>query len=346
MRVLVTGATGHIGNNLVRLLLQQGDEVRVLLYDKGFEEERLSIKGLQVERFAGDICKPDTLPPAFEGVDIVYHLAAAVSIDERDTPMLDKINVQGTRHVVNACVQAGVRRLVHFSSIHALAFDPKNERITESRKLAVGKKYLAYDDSKARGELEALKGLEQGLEVVILNPVGVTGPSDYEPSHMGLVVEKLATKRMLGLLSAGFYWVDVRDVVQATLAAATKGRSGERYILAGEYCTLRQVATWVEEVSGVKAPRITAPIWLARIGVPFSVAWARLTGGKMLFNHSSLQILVCHQDVSAQKARKELDFHPRPIEQSIKDSALWMHENRQIPLKKAKALTQGSSQNA
>lgn len=339
MKTLLIGASGHVGTNLTRLLLDQGREVRVLLHS---HDE--SLQGLDVERFHGDVLKPETLKPALEGVSIVHHLAAKIAIAGEDHEMMFRINVEGVKNVVNACLEAGIQRLVHYSSIHALSYMPKSDAINEDRTLALTDQHLGYDQSKALGEQEVLKGIERGLDAVILNPVGIIGPYDFEPSPTGEMLLQMVHRELPGLVASGFYWVDIRDVAQAAIAAETRGRCGERYILSGEYGPIPKLAKLVHTHTGSRPPLMTSPLWLAKLVAPFAVLWSRLTGRRPLFTPESIQILECHQSIDTDKAARELGFVARPLEDTIRDSLQWFADNGRF--QRPTLLTTGSDKTA
>jgi len=324
MPALVTGATGLVGNNLVRHLLELGRPVRALVF--GDDEP---LKGLEIERVAGDVCNPVGLTQATRGIDVVYHVAGAVSIDkDQRRTLLEDVNVQGTANVVQACLDSGVRRLVHFSSIHALSYLPKDRPIDETRELALdGARHLAYDHTKARGELAVLEGVQRGLDAVIVNPVGIFGPYDFLPSTGGELLLQLTGRKLAGLVRGGFYWVDARDVVRAAVLAEERGRRGERYILAGGYATFKSIACWVEEVTGAKPPWLNVPIWLARAAAPLAAWGSRLAGHRPLFTPESIRIITCHQSIETTKAADELGFRPRSIQESVQDSVRWLRDH-------------------
>jgi dihydroflavonol-4-reductase len=316
MLVAVTGATGHIGANLVRSLSTRGIRPRVLVHQRS----RAALEGLAVDEFAGDVADPQSLLKLFDGVDLVYHLAAKISLDDREKAVVRATNVGGVRNVVAACLQQRVRRLVHFSSIHALSTLPKAQRVEETRPLVTDEHVPPYDRSKADGEREIKEGLDRGLDVVTVNPTGVTGPNDFGPSHMGELVLDLFHGRLPGIVDGGFNWVDVRDVAEAAIAAGERGRTGERYLLSGFRATIAEVCAILESQGGAKTPRMVAPIWLARGAAPFAVGWARLRGRRPLFNGASLHALRNHHDVSHEKAQRELGFNPRGVRESIVDA--------------------------
>jgi len=322
---LVTGASGFVGNNLVRHLLQLGRSVRALA--NGNNE---SLDGLDIERVDGDIREPAAMKRAMRKIDVVYHVAAAISIDNDERRrQLETVNVAGTANVVEACLAANVRRLIHFSSIHALSWKPKDQPIDETRELALEPSlHLPYDCTKANGEQRVLEGIRRGLDAVILNPVGIFGPGDFGPSPGGEFLLQLANRQLPGLVNGGYYWVDVRDVASAAVAAEHRGHCGARYILASEFATFQSIGRWVQEVTGAKPPRFTFPVWLAQAIAPFAVRRSRRTGLRPLITPESIQIVTCHQKIATTKARDELGFVPRPVRDSVQDAIRWLLERQ------------------
>jgi dihydroflavonol-4-reductase len=322
MRTVVTGASGHLGINLVRALIHQGKDVGVLV-----RNNTRTADSFDVDCVTGDILDSDALIRAFEGADTVYHLAGQFSLEQKAYPALHEANVIGTRNVVDACLKAGVSRLVHCSSVQALSRKPDDEPVDENRPLLTEQKgAFAYGLSKADGEREVLKGVEKGLQACIVNPTGVIGPYDYKPSSMGQAVLDLCRGTLPALINGGFDWVDVRDVIQGMIAAGQKGRTGERYLLAGRWAHITEIAELVEVCSGRKRPAFVCPVWLARIGVPFSTLTSKLQGKEPVFNNESLNILTTHRHITHDKAAAELGFAPRPLETSIEDTVRWFKQ--------------------
>jgi dihydroflavonol-4-reductase len=322
MKVLVTGASGHVGGNLVRALLARGDQVRVTVHG----DER-ALDGLAVERVAADTRDARQVRAAVDGCEVVYHAAAIISIDGGRGGLVEATNVQGPRNVAEACLDAGVKRLVHVSSIHALAQEPRDTPIDETRPWAyeASTGVPAYDASKGRGEREVLAVVKRGLDATLVNPGGIIGPFDFKPSRMGRVILDIATRRLPALVPGGFIWVDVRDVVAGMLAAAERGRAGERYLLTGEWAAVREVANLVREATGVKLPG-TSPMWAARLGAPFFQAWGRLRRQEPLYTGESLRALRWNPKVSHEKAARELGFAPRPLRDTVFDSVAWFRK--------------------
>ena len=321
MSVVVTGATGHVGANLVRALLGQGRRVRVLV-----RNETRAIDGLDLERIPGDIRDRESLVRAFKGADVVYNLAAKISIVGPMGGLVRATNVDGPRNVAAACRTAGVRRLVHVASVHAFQQHPADETLDETRAL-VTSPALAYDESKADGIREILAAVKDGLDAVVVCPTAVLGPHDYQGSRMGLVIRKLANGRLPGTVVGGFDWVDVRDIVDGAMAAEEKGRTGELYLLGGAWTTIAELAKVVEEVSGRRAPLFCSPMWLAAVGTPFSVVWAKMTGGEPLFTMEALHALKHgSRNISHDKATRDLGYSARPLAETIRAAVEWQRE--------------------
>jgi len=323
MTVLVTGAAGHVGGNLVRALLARGRTVRVTV-----REDTRALEGLDVERIPVDTRNAAQVRAAVDGCDAVYHCAAVISIDGDRGGAVSATNIEGTRNVVAACLDAKVKRLVHFSSIHALEHVPHSQPVDEARPLRCDtrKRPPAYDRSKGMGEKEVQAGIAKGLDAVIVNPAAVMGPYDFKPSRLGRVLLDLYHRRLPTLVPGGFDWVDVRDVVASALAAEERGRTGERYLLAGAWRSVAEIGRITYDVTGVRPPKLTSPLWLARVGVPFVVAWGRIRRREPLYTFESLNALQWNRETSHEKAAQELGHTPRPLEETIRDAFAWFRD--------------------
>jgi dihydroflavonol-4-reductase len=325
MTVVVTGAAGHIGANLVRVLLAQGRPTRAVVHI-----DKKAIEGLDVEAIKADICNLDSLLDAFNGAEVVYHLAAHISLSKDEWPLLESVNVIGTRNVIEACRRCGVRRLVHFSSIQAITRLPKGIMVDESRPLVVSPHCSPYDFSKAVAELEVRKGIEKGLDAIIISPTAIVGPYDYKPSHFGEALLRMANGKLLTLVTGGFDWVDVRDVVEGAMRAEERASIGAKYILSGRWVSIRDVSMLVEQITGVAAPRFTCPLWLARIGTSITTSFDHLARRRLLYSSVTLEALRSNQNVSHQKATHELDYYPRSFRETLIDTLRWFEDNAQL----------------
>ena len=339
MTVLVTGAAGHLGNNVLRALLARGRGVRVLVHS-----ESSSFGGLEVEKRAGDILDRPSLDRAFEGVEAVYHFAGVVSIVPSDGPRVIRANTLGTRNVVDACLAHGVEKLVHASSIHALTAGGSHGVTDESCAPNDDPGAPSYDRSKTAGEAEILAGVARGLDAVIVNPAAVIGPHDYFPHLAGRALIDMYLGKLPMNVAGGFNWVDVRDVAAGAISAEARGRTGERYLLSGQWASMPTIAALMEQSTGRRGPRLVAPLWLARLGVPFIGAYAKLTRSQPLYTGPSLRALGEHQECNNAKACRELGFAPRPLEQTIADTFAFYEQAGllQRGSKRGKSLTAGA----
>jgi len=323
MQTVVTGATGHLGNNLVRALLARGDRVRAVTLPN---DDTRPIAGLPLEQVQGDVRDLGALIWAFRGADIVYHLAGIIAITPGRGDLLHQVNVLGTRNVVQAALRCGVRRLVHTASIHALVEPPHGTTIDERMPFDPARIPTEYGRSKARGALEVLAGVEQGLDAVICCPSGIIGPYDFQPSEMGRLFLNVARRRLPAYVQGAYDFVDVRDVAQGLIAAGEFGRRGESYILSGEVVTVRQLMALLERATGVRAPRLGLPTRPARAVAHLAMKFAALTHTRPLFTDESVDILVSNCCISHEKATRELGYAPRPLAETVADTIRWFRE--------------------
>jgi dihydroflavonol-4-reductase len=329
MTVCVTGATGHVGANLVRALVEKGTTTRCLVH-----LHHRAIDGLDVEKVHGDVRDVDSLTKAFQGVDVVYHLAASISLSMDDWSFLEAINIKGTGNVIEACRRAGVRRLVHFSSIHALTQEPLDVPVDEDRPLVTSRNFPPYDRSKAASERLVMQAVEQGLDAVIIYPTAVFGPYDYLPSFFGEALMSIASRKIPALVHGGFDWVDVRDVVAGALLAAEKAPAGARYLTSGHWVSMCDIAKEITAITGVNTDKFVCPLWLAHVGAPFIVAASRINGTRPLYTNVSLRALKSNRSISHAKATRELGYQPRPFRETLADTLAWYEKDGQLKMPK------------
>jgi dihydroflavonol-4-reductase len=316
-KVAVTGASGHIGANLVRELLGRGFEVVALVRQTG-----RALDGLDVTRVDGDILDISSLCSAFAGVEQVYHLAAHVSIQSGENQKLQAINVEGTRNVIAACQSVGAATLVHFSSIHALDLEPFDRPVTEENAL-LGERNghgADYDFSKAGAERLVRQNDCETLSTRIIYPTAVLGPNDFNQSLFGQAIIRMAQGRLPALVAGGFDWVDARDVAWGAVEAAEKGADKDRFILSGQYLDMSEVAGIISELTGVAAPRFTCPTWLAGVFAPLMGGWASLSGQAPLYTRYSLATLSTNKAMSHARAAQVLGYKARPFKESIREA--------------------------
>jgi dihydroflavonol-4-reductase len=318
MKVAVTGASGHVGNVLCRDLAVKGIEVNALVHK---DENDLVNIGAQIIK--GDLLDPPSLEKLCEGVDVVYHLAAKIAIDERERKKVYETNVNGTQNIIAVCQKLKIRRLVHFSSIHVFDHFPLDKELDENRPL-IDNSRMIYEQTKTESERLVLKAANAGLDAVILTPTAIIGPYDHRPSFLGRALIQIYKNTLPMLVPGGYNWVDVRDIANAAIQAAEKGHSGERYILSGTWVSLRELSSMIAGVSGRKTPSVIAPSFIAALGVPFIVLYSKLRNEQPLYTRDSLEILTnSNRKISFGKAQRQLGYHPRPLGVTLKDTFEW-----------------------
>ncbi len=322
MLAVVTGASGHLGVNLVNSLLARQWQVRTLVH-----LSHKTLQGIDAEVVFGNVLDENSLEKAFEGADIVFNLAAKVSVVEWNRSLVEEINIKGPRNVVEACKKNNVKRLVHVSSFHACEQFPHTEPLDESRQLVEKYKGIPYDYSKACGEMVVREAIAEGMDAVVVSPTGVIGPYDYQPSHFGAILMALGSGKMNTIVDAGLDWVDARDVAEGMIRAAEIDKPSGKYMLSGHWMSLKEIAAQISEITGNGKPLITAPMWLAKLAAPFAQTYDRLSGKRALFTSISMKALGSNCDVSHTKAESELDYDPRPLEETIKDTLAWFKYN-------------------
>jgi dihydroflavonol-4-reductase len=324
MKVAVSGASGHIGNCLVRELKKQGADVKVLVHNF-----RNDLDKLNVELIQGNLLEPDSLITLCDGVDVVFHLAAQIAIENRSSAQVYETNVTGTRNMIKAAIKGEAKKFIHFSSIHAFRTESSEVILDESRSMVETNKTI-YEFTKAEGEREVMKAVKEGLNAVILNPTAVIGPFDYRSSLLGQALLQIYQNKLPFLVAGGYNWVDVRDVVSASIQAIESGRKGEKYILSGKFCSLHELSAMISKITGCRIP-VIVPVSLARLACPFFQIYSSVAKTEPLYTYQSLDILVNSAvNISNTKARKELGYEPRPLEQTLIDAFNWYRENNFI----------------
>lgn len=321
--IAVTGATGHIGNVLVRKLLTRGKKVRAIV--PPFEDTK-PLEGLNVEIIEGDVRNIGALHKAFHGAEIVYHLAGIITISSGNDDFLYQVNVEGTKNVVDACLKNQVKRMVYISSVHALKEPPQGTIIDETCSYDPECARGSYDRSKAMASLEVLKGIDKGLNAVLICPSGVIGPCDYKISQMGHLIINFMKRDVKARVDGAYDFVDVRDVAEGMILACEKGKCGS-YVLSGEQISVQDLFLELEKSTGVKSPQLKVPLWLVKMLSKISPMYYKVTGKEPLFTSYSIDVLNSNSQISCAKAGSELDYSPRPIRESIKDSVEWIKDN-------------------
>lgn len=328
---LVSGATGHIGNVLVRELLARGEKVRALIPPN---ESREPLKGLDVEMVQGDVLDLDSVFESLRGVKGIFHLAGIISIMPGSNPTVRQVNVEGTRNILKAAKEKRIRKLVYTSSIHAIR-RVETGVIDESVPYDAENPYGEYDRSKAEATLEVLNAAHSGLDATVVCPTGVIGPYDFRGSMMGDVIRTAAEKKPTLYVDGAYDFVDVRDVAHGLIAAAEKGQRGESYILSGQRISVRYLLETVREITGGHFFQMKVPFNLAEFAARFTPWYYRITRSTPRFTPYSLEVLKSNSHISHAKATRELGYRPRHLYESIADAVQWFLERRTLRLSKS-----------
>ncbi len=321
MTVLVTGATGFVGSAVLRKLVAEGEEVRVLARPSS---DRRNLEGVDCEVVEGDLGEAGSLGPAVAGCEAVYHVAADYRLWVPDPETLHQVNVAGTVALLRAAVEAGVSRIVYTSSVATLGLTDDRSPADEETPTSLNKMVGQYKRSKYLAE-DAVQRLidEQGYPVVIVNPSAPIGPRDIKPTPTGRMIVDAAAGRMPAYVDTGLNVVHVDDVAEGHLLAHRKGETGERYILGGEDMTLQDIFAVVADHTGRKPPRIKLPHDLILPVAHCMEAIARVTGREPRVTADGVRMAKKHMFFSCEKAKRALGYGPRPAATAIRDAIDW-----------------------
>jgi dihydroflavonol-4-reductase len=329
---LVTGGTGFVGANVVRALLREGATVRVLARPGS---DRRALAGLSVEIAEGDLCQPATLGPAVAAVHTVFHVAADYRLWAPDPDAVRRANVDGTRAILQAAGEAGVKRVVYTSTVGALGIPGDGTPGTEETPVTIRDMVGAYKLSKFVAEQVALDLARRGLPVVVVNPSAPVGPWDVKPTPTGQMLVDFLRGRMFGSLDTGLNLVHVRDVARGHLLAAQRGRVGEKYILGHRNLALAEIFGLLAELTGRPAPRLRVPYpvaWLAAAGMETA---ARLTRGTPRVSLTAVRMARKRMFFSPAKAVRELGLPQTDVRQALADAVQWFLAHGYAPGRRA-----------
>lgn len=327
--IVVTGATGHIGNVLVRELISRGQTVRALVLP---DDNLHPLQGLNIDIVYGDVTDLKSLNSAFAGADIVFHLAGIVTIMPGMKKLLERVNVGGIRNVAIACGTSGVHRLVYTSSVHAIAEPPHGTVIDESQPFDPDNVLGDYARSKARATLILLDEVRRGgLDAVICCPTGVIGPWDYGISNIGQLILDFASGYLKSYVRGAYDFVDVRDVANGLIMASEKGQMGRHYIFSGAEVQVPDLMKELEHNIGYPAPTYEIPSAIAKAAGVLASIYYRLIRRRPVFTAYSIDVLRSNSLVSSARAREELGYTTRPWQESIRDHIEWFRTEGMLP---------------
>lgn len=323
-RVLVTGAQGHLGANLVHRLVAEGVEVRALIKPG---DQNGALDGLSVEKFEGDIRDPQALAKAFEGCGAVFHTAALISTldgDYQSKRTIFETNVLGTRNVLRAAREAGVKRTVVTSSFGAVGRHEQDPHEPASEDVPVNPfhRLLPYERSKSHMELEVLRAVAEGQQVVMATSCAIVGGHDYVPSRMGRVLCKFSAGKLAAYVPGGFEFVAAHDIVQGHVLAMDRGRVGQKYVISSGYQTFDHIMDVMAKVTGRKKPPLRIPAGVMYPIAKFISSALTLVAPRypQKLTPGAIHILSMCRRADTTKARTELGFEPSSIESAIEDA--------------------------
>lgn len=325
MKVFLTGGTGFVGANVLRELLAGGADVRALARPNG---DRRNLEGLTFELVEGDLDDPALLTRAMQGCEWVFHVAAHYSLLRRDRAAIYRANVDGTRHILQAARAAGVKRIVHTSSVAAVGVPPKGTVADETFQTTADELVSDYKKSKFLAEQLARDAAREGLPVVIVNPSTPIGPYDVKPTPTGEIVLRFLQRRMPAYVDTGMNLIHVRDVAVGHIRAAEKGRVGERYILGCRNMTLKEILDLLASMTGLPAPTRRLPHWLPiAVGAVDELFISRLTGRPPTVALDSARMAAHPMYYDATRAVTYLGLPQTPIETALREAVDWFREH-------------------
>ncbi len=324
---LVTGATGFLGYNVVKKLLENNCRVRVLVQEDDPHVDKLP---LECEIFYGDITDSTTMVEFFDApsyCDIyLIHCAGVITMQsDFDQDSWDVI-VLGTKNVLDMCKTYHVKRLIYVSSVHAIPKGENDEVITETEDFDTAKVEGFYSKAKSAATQLVLQQKEN-INLSIVYPSLMLGPNDYRMGILSSLIKSYIDGEIPGFISGGYDFVDVRDVADAIYNCLENGKRGEGYILSNQYYEVKYIFDITHQISGAKLVKLVIPSWLIKTSSPLINTYYYLTKKKPIYTSYSLDMLNSNANYSHAKATQELDYHPRGIEESIKDTIDFLNEN-------------------
>lgn len=326
-KILVTGGAGFIGSHVVKVLLERYDvPIRVMHLPN---DNMINLNGLDVELFAGDITNPDDVEAAVAGCDVVFHLAAVYALWLPDMTVMDRVNVGGTRTLLDECVKQGVKRVVYTSSFARFAGQGLDATCDETSPFKLDCSY--YSRTKFESHQLAESYVDQGLDIVIVNPACPLGPGDYGPTPTGrLIADAFNLPVIVGVHTVSNY-IDVRDCAMGHVLALEKGRTGESYILGNENVSHPDLMRKLQGVVGLKRPVVSvSPSALFPLAYASEAVANYITHKAPFMTPVELEISKAGLVADPRKAKNELGLPVRPLDETLRDAVSWFVQNDYI----------------
>ncbi|MCA9887436.1 MAG: NAD-dependent epimerase/dehydratase family protein [Anaerolineae bacterium] len=323
MRALVTGGTGFVGSHIVRELNEQGHEVTVLHRTTSKLD---ALAGLDYESAIGDVTDLDAMRKAFQGMDWVFHVAAVADYWRANKQHMFDVNIEGTRKVLQAARETGVRRVIFTSSVAAIGVRGSGRLADESMPFNLPRRIFPYGYSKARAEGVVAEAVAQGQDVVTVNPVIIMGPGDLNMISGTFVVQLWRYRGLTPITNGGTAFTDVRDIARWHVAAAEKGRMGERYILSTANYDYKTWFSMIAKALGIAAPRLVAPTPLLPLAAT-AIDIARMVGIPTPIDANQVRLGGRYVYVDNSKCVAELAAPQIDMAQSLNDTVRWYQEH-------------------
>jgi dihydroflavonol-4-reductase len=317
---LVTGASGFVGWHVAKLLIERGHKVRALVRPTS------QLRELEVEPVTGDLRDAASLERAVSGCGLVFHVAADYRLWAPDPAELYRSNVDGTRNLLEAARKAGVERVVYTSTVGCIGI-PKDGEGVETGPVSLEDMAGAYKRSKFLAEKAALEFAAKGFPVVAVNPTAPIGDHDAKPTPTGKIILDFLKGAMPAYIDTGLNLVDVKDVADGNLLACQHGRPGERYILGCENLTLAQILARLAKITGLPAPKVRLPYFVAYAAGVVTTGLARVTGKPPMAPLDAVRMAKKKMWVSSEKAKRELGYQPGPVDTALSRAVEWFQEN-------------------
>ncbi len=324
MKAFLTGASGFIGGHVLRALEGAGVEVRCLVRATS---SRRNLAGSRAEVFEGDLSDPTVVRRAVDGCDRVFHVAADYRLFARRPDEIYASNVEGTRNVLAAAVDAGVERIVYTSTVGTLGPMSDDSAADETSRVTLADMVGHYKKSKYQAKQVAKEFAARGAPIVIVHPSAPVGEADWKPTQTGRIVVDFLRRRMPAIVDTGLNLVDVRDVASGHLLAATKGRLGEEYILGHRNMTLREIFQVLAEITGLPAPRLEVPHWIPLGIAAVDTALSKVLPREPWLPLEAVQLARHKMYFDSSKAVRELGLPQTPIEEALRRGVDWYRSN-------------------
>lgn len=325
MLTFVTGATGFVGSHVARILAEQGAQLRLLVRPAS---DLRNVEGLTADLVQGDLRDSSCLQKAVTGCEAVFHVAADYRLWVRDPAQMYRSNVEGTRAILDAARNGGVRRVVYTSTVATMGFMQNGHPANENSPVSLAGMIGHYKQSKFLAEEVALHAGRSGMDVVVLNPTTPVGERDIKPTPTGRIIVDFLKRKFPAYVDTGLNLVDVRECARGHVAALEKGRSGERYILGGENLTLKQILDRLAAITGLPSPRTRVPYAVAlAAGVIDQVVTGHIFRGEPRATVDAVRMSRKKMFVSSEKAERELGWQPGLVTDALRRAVEWFRTN-------------------